>query len=208
MSLLSHRMRRAVSGVGVGGGVFATWGDIGDDITLSNGDLTTTHASLAEWDGFRANIAITRKTYWEITCDILVTQFLHTGIGEVGAPLSNPNFFIDVGENGFSYYGPSGTTYHELVSKSFGATYDTGHVIGHAFDPGDGTDGKLWWSKNGVWQNVTLQTDPGNGLNPQYSSVTGPQYPIAMLRLAGQVTADFGQGGFAHTPPTGFEGLY
>ena len=77
------------------------------------------------------------------------------------------------GFDGYSYvYINNGNKSHNGSSESYGDSYIANDIIGVAFDL---DDGKLWWSKNGVWQ---ASGDPGAGTSPAYTGLVDTFSPI------------------------------
>ena len=91
-------------------------------------------------------------------------------------------------------------------------TYANGDVLGFALDL---DNDRLFISKNGTFfSNGTGTQDPVTGANPLYSGgvLTSRKNLDGFVIAAGVysdkvVTADFGQQGFAYTPPTGFKSI-
>ena len=99
-----------------------------------------------------------------------------------------------------------GSSQHELTGLS---TFVNGDVMGLALDL---DNDKLFVSKNGTWfSNGTGTQDPANGTNPLYSggyltSRKSDGFYFGVDGYSAQVvTADFGQQGYAYTPPSGFK---
>ncbi len=74
----------------------------------------------------------------------------------------------------------------------------------------DADTGELWFGVNGLWYNDGGGTngDPANGLNATYT-ITGEKrmYFAGDTWTGTEMTANFGQTGFAYTPPAGFNAL-
>ena len=91
-------------------------------------------------------------------------------------------------------------------------TYANGDVLGIALDL---DNDRFFISKNGTFfSNGTGTQDPVTGANPLYSGgvLTSRKTTHGFVIAAGVysdkvVTADFGQHGFAYTPPTGFKAI-
>ena len=99
------------------------------------------------------------------------------------------------------YYGNNGQKYEGVGTASnaaYGATFTTNDVIGCAVDFGTG---KIWFSKNGVWQG---SGDPAAGTGEAYALVSGTMFPIVGMNNANSVTARFTAEAFTYSPPTGF----
>jgi hypothetical protein len=101
----------------------------------------------------------------------------------------------------YGYYQQTGEAYTNGNPVTYGTTYTTGDVIGVALDS---TAGKIYFSKNGTWQNTG---DPVAGTNPALTGITGLQFPAAALySLTGPhaVTGRFKLAGFSTAPPSGY----
>lgn len=179
---------------------YATWNpdDKSAYYNLSNGNLTATSAS-SSWKSARGTIGKSSgKWYWEITINVGNAQMI--GVGNVGA---NINGYCGVDAYGWSYHY-YGRKYHSGSYSAYGDSFTAGAVIGVALDM---DNGKLWWSKNGVWQG---SGDPETGANPAYSGLSGAIYPMVSSNVNGnQVTANFGASSFSYSAPSGFNsGLF
>ncbi|WP_319406185.1 SPRY domain-containing protein [uncultured Desulfosarcina sp.] len=135
------------------------------------------------------------KWYWEIE---IVAGGIADSVGVI-----NEQWPVQTQQIGYDAYGwgylSTGQSDHANVKSSFGDSWTTGDIIGIALDA---TNGRAWFSKNGVWQG---SGDPANDLNPAFTGITG------LLSLAGQSyysTAEqagkFSEASLTYTPPTGF----
>lgn len=180
-----------------------TWNpsDKGANITLSGGNLTAAFGSaIFNNETVRATLGrSTGKYYFEVN---------HGGnpdyrmSGVCSANVSVSTGFVASSE-GFAYFGSDGKFYTNNAGSTYGSTYNTS-VIGIAVD----LDAhKLWFAKDGTWQN---SGDPAAGTNPATSSLTsGLMFPASMgnnLVQAPSVTGSFGDPASAlvYTPPTGY----
>ena len=93
----------------------------------------------------------------------------------------------------YTYQGYDGTIWHGSYS-SYGNSFDQ-DIIGVAFD---WDNKKIYFSKNGTWQN---SSNPANGTNPAFSSMTDGDYYFYLMNGAGASNRDqiwevnFGQNG-------------
>ena len=109
-------------------------------------------------------------------------------------------------------YGAGGAVYVSNTSQITGlTTYTNNDVLGIALDL---DNDKFFVSKNGTFfSNGTGTQDPAAGTNPLYSggvitSRKSEGFEIAVQAYSDKViTADFGQQGFAYTPPAGFKAI-
>lgn len=177
-----------------------TWNpsDKNANISLSNGDLTYTAANTS-WKSLRATeYKSSGKWYWEVTIDAQADVYHQFGVGTSNVSL---NSYIGAHAEGYSY-DVSGYKWHNGSNTGYGATLTVGDVIGTALDL---DNGKIWWSKNGVWQ---ASGDPAAGTNEAYSGLSGSFYPMGSpYTNTNAATADFGDSGFVYSAPAGFLGI-
>ena len=175
-----------------------TWNsaDKGPNIVLSNGDLTASLSTNGH-NGVRATVyKSSGKWYWEGYPDYLSTQFV--GIGTSAASLTH-NLGYDV--HGYSYCR-SGNKYHSNSHTSYGDSFGTGDVIGVALDL---DNGKIWFSKNEVWQ---AGGDPVAGTNPAYENISGEFFPtLSLYNSSDTHTGRFIAENQTYSSPTGFVSL-
>lgn len=190
--------------------VYTTWNsaDKHADITLSNGDLTAAVLSnIGVQRNVRSKLGIgSGKFYWESTCDIISggNASLMLGVADSGVSLT-----VDPGSDpdGYVYFSSNGTKRNNSSYVAYGDAYITNDVISVALDM---DAGKLWWARNGVWQD---SGNPGAGTGEAYSGITGTFYAIASLYSWSDqyatVTTNFGASAFSYSVPSGFSsGLY
>jgi hypothetical protein len=135
------------------------------------------------------------KFYWEVTATNAFQAV-------IGVAIQSSNIYMEAVGDGNYYY--AGNT---KINGSAGPTlssYTNGDVIGVAFDS---TTGKIYFSKNNVWQNSGVPS-AGTG----YVGILTSGNPW-FAGSASQGTStynhkyNFGQQGFLYTPPTGFVAL-
>lgn len=160
-------------------------------ITISSGGLvsTTTTANCGVRSGFGIDVG---RWYAEMTCT-------------VGQPVAglypstyNPGAYPGA-TKGWAYV-PSGNKLNDGSSTAYGSSYSAGAVIGIAVDM---DAGKVWFRKDGVWQN---SGDPAAGTGEAFSNVTSSV--LFGTGNSGQVstaTWNFGQRAFTYAPPSGFK---
>ena len=145
------------------------------------------------------------------------------GLEQVGSEKYSSH--IQSGDNHYLYYGHNGNTRgNGTSSTSYGSSYSTGTIIGCALDM---DNGKIYWSKDGTFQN---SGNPATGTNPAFTGLdTSAGYYMAFSDYNsgtdGQVTINAGQdssfagakstgssnasdangfGDFYYTPPSGY----
>lgn len=166
-------------------------------ITLSNGNLKATVTTSSGSSYAKSTIALPKSGlyYWETTITKAADASIH-GVNEWGVGI---NFAVGTYlEDGY---------YRKLDGSyiAFGSSFTTGDIIGVAFDC---NNGKLFFAKNGVWQN---SGDPIAGTGYAESVIAVGCFPTISQNTSSGLTAifdiNFGQRPFAYTPPTGFKSL-
>jgi hypothetical protein len=160
----------------------------------SDGNLNWNQSSAA-WYAIRGAIGVTSgKWYWETKLDSGIYGAI--GIGNSRADLDG----YSAESNVWSYVN-NGRLEANGTGSVWGNTYTTGDVIGVALDA---DTGKLWFSKNGTWQE---SGDPSTGTSPAVSGLAADSYFPYFVHYQTTITVNFGQRAFAYTPPTGFNAL-
>ena len=166
--------------------------------TLSNGNLTAT-SSGASWNNFHSTIApSTGKWYWEVKV-VNVGSNTHP-IGIVGTEASDinstsPGDSFDNDTTGISYV-QTGDKDVAGSRTSYGNSYTTGDIIGVAMDL---TNSKLYFSKNGTFQNSGVPTSGSTGTGA-ISIVSGHSYLASFAHYNTMVdSVNFGNGFFGTT---------
>jgi hypothetical protein len=166
--------------------------------TLTDGNLkASVVSSVGTSASFGTMVLGASKYYWEIT------------ITQAGPAVGHPTGEWGVAINGTTaVYLNDG--YYRIASGAaynvYGNSFTTNDIIGIAFD---GVNGKLYFSKNGTWQN---SGDPVAGTGYAESGLaTNTYFPSVSQNTSSGTTAifsaNFGQRPFSYTPPTGFKAL-
>jgi len=123
--------------------------------TYANGNLKSTNAS-NKFGGVATIGVSTGKWYAEFKYGSASANY--GGVGIFGDPQTASNANQGVGKQSNSYsYRSNGEKMIENSNSSFGNSYDSGNIIGVALDL---DNNKLYFSKDGVWQN---SGDPTSG---------------------------------------------
>ena len=170
--------------------------------SCANGNLQGTTVTGDEC-GIYGTIGMTSgKFYWESTPSSISSGGCMIGIAPATTQGSAGSPGLTV-TTGYGYY-TTGSKYGGSGGIAYGNTFTTSDVIGCALDL---DNGKIWWSKNGVFQ---ASGDPAAGTNAAFTSVSGTFVPGIGNGGAGSfstVNVNFGQQPFAYTPPSGFVAL-
>jgi len=183
----------------------------GNLIVLNGGLALYNTASAAGTLGWRGTFGVSSgKWYWEITQTATQNSRAICTIG-----IDTPNTAFSAGGGAGSgaiatswvYLQSSGNKNNNSSSSAYGASWSTGDVIGVAYDA---DNGKLYFRKNGTWQN---SGDPAAGTGYAFNGISGIVAPSGSLYhddfdgSAAQQDFNFGQRPFTYTPPTGFKSL-
>jgi hypothetical protein len=192
---------------GVGGSVRGNYCtlnplDKASDLTVTNGNLNVTSTNAPVDNQVRGTLGVTSgKWYWEV---LVNTTSNATMIGITDASnTANTGVFPGSSTITYGYYGNNGNKYNS-TNAAYGNTYGAADIVGVALDL---DNGKIWFSKNGTFQD---SGDPAAGTNAAYSSISGTKQP-AVGDVGGAASIDvafnFGQRAFAYTAPSGFKAL-
>ena len=168
---------------------------LGGNASLSNGNLQIDGSSSEQ---FRpATIPVSSgKWYFEIV-QSAGTDF---GPGVWAYPLASPSSQFYQNEN--YRYNSNGGMYNESSLQASYSSFAVGDVIGTALDM---DNGKVYFSKNGTWQN---SGDPAAGTNPAATGLTGQWvFGASTNGNSTTLTANWGQKSFSYSAPSGFKAL-
>ena len=157
--------------------VFATWNPLlPDGQTLSNGNNTFTNGSDANWRVAGTTLGASSGKYY---CEIKITEL--GGGSQIGVMNLNElpsNLATDIGSAAWSWsYYSTGNKRHSNISTSYGDTYTTGDIMGIAMDL---DNNKLYFSKNGTWQNSGDPTSGATGTGSAFDLDAGGVYAFAV----------------------------
>ena len=193
-------------------------------LAYANGNLSVTH-NASSWKTAYGTIAMsgTGKYYFESKVSALGS---YQGIGIVDAEqISASASKFGAVSRGYGYKNDGSKT-NNNSDASYGATYTTGDIIGCALDL---TNGAIYFSKNGAWQNsaTTGEIAAGTTTNAAYTSISSSYVYLPAVQIYGSGTNQFNVGNgffgttavssvqnpssgdtsakFEYTPPTGFQ---
>jgi len=187
---------------GVGGtvrGNYATMNPlrIGPDLTLSNGNLDITTGATSSKIVSSTIGMTTGKWYWEAT--LTASGEILIGVEDGTAVLAQ---YAGSNANTWAYDSANGQIYNSGSGSVYGASLTTGDVLGIAVDA---DAKKIWFAKNGTWQN---SGSPTGGTNAAFTTLPALTFPVFSPYNAGSgCSANFGQRPFAYTAPSGFKAL-
>jgi hypothetical protein len=177
-----------------------TWDTVNTQASLLLDDfsLTITSNNSGFHQASRANEGKeTGKWYFEVSIDDIGSSLgCMIGLSIDGYGLSH---YIGDDAYSYGYVAQTGKIMVNSSSDDYGDTYTKGDVVGVAFNA---DTGKLWFSKNGIWQN----SGNPSGVNPATSITTsGKLYAAVSLYYSGTVlTGRFASDDFDYTIPDGY----
>lgn len=153
------------------------------------------------------------KLYWEVTPDTTSNDGYSGWVGGIadivspaGTGVNNSNI-LGGDANSWLYGGSTSNNSHYILNNNVTTTYGpsttvAGDVVMFALDL---DNGKWFIGRNGTWFN---SSDPVAGTNPAVSGLAGRTMTPGICAYYGAKTSiNFGAGGFAYTPPSGFKAL-
>ena len=166
----------------------------------TNGNTTLTSNSGNAWGTLLSTIgASSGKYYCEAKLSAL-GSYARPGICDMSVDQQNSNSGWYLGETSssaqYSYNSGSGEIYYNNSQSSYGNTFTTGDIIGIAMDL---DNSKLYFSKNGTWQNSGVPTSGSTGTGA-VSITAGKNYGFGFSGYDATVwNVNFGNGLFGTT---------
>ena len=195
-----------------------------DDLTFAQGNLKITNTGNAWRSSYGTFGSANGKFYFEVKCQAS-SDYERFGIVDADAmnKQSADGRYDDVGYNSRGYgYGSDGQKTNNGGSPSWGNAWGAGDILGCAFDL---TNGKLYFSKNGTFQESGDPTSGSTGTGSAYDIDTGYVYIPALAHYGSGSSMEFnfggcpsfsissgnadanGYGNFEYAPPTGYYAL-
>ena len=180
--------------------VFATLnvlqGAIASGYTIENGNLSTNGTGSNTWRSLPATLASSSgKFYWEIKVAGFSTG-MHFGVQDIDQAIQTNNYAYQYSR---AYmYKDDGNKANNNSSTSYGNSFTTNDIIGVALDM---DNLKLYFSKNGVFQNSGVPTSGSTGTGAAYTLASGYAYTpmISSYASADKYQCNFGNGYFGTT---------
>jgi len=170
--------------------VFATGNALIPSTTLTQGNLTITASGGVSRTAF-STIAVSQgKWYFEMKPSASAGMIGITDISQ--AVYSNHVGSVSRGY-GYNY---NGEKYNNGSSSSFGATFGSGDIVSCAVDL---DNNKIYFGKNGTWQNSGDPTSGATGTGSAFDLTDGYEYSLAFHAYGSTTNANFGNGYFGTT---------
>ena len=184
--------------------VFATLNPLalsGQTSSFSNGNTKAQTATAQASNQVSTLAASSGKYYWEIKCDAISSDedpFIF-GIMEVQ---SYPTSRFSVLSTGYGYKGFTGDKINTNVSSSYGDAYAVGDIISVAVDL---DNNKIYFAKNGTWQNSGVPTSGATGTGAAFTINDGTYFAAQCCEGSTRnvtYSTNFGNGYFGTTEVT------
>jgi hypothetical protein len=173
---------------------------------LTNGNLDISIA--ANVAGAMGTMAVqSGKWYWEFTAGTASQNAYYVSVCDTAVwfPVGNSQSNMYSSAGVYSYYGNDGNKINGGSASAYGSSFTSGDVIGIALDL---DNGKVWFAKNGTWQN---SGSPTGGTNAAFTTLAGktmaPWIGNGASSTSSAGVINFGQRSFAYTAPSGFKAL-
>jgi len=195
-------------------------------ITFAEGNLSVATSTSGNYGGFRATMGLplTGKWYWECktpTVGYVTGLGIADGSGAIDSIGNAPSKYTVISLGGWIATYNSGTPQYGVnVSPTSGTNWtqatnsSAGSVLMMAVDMDNGS---MWWGLDGTWfaNSSGTTANPATNAGPQRTGLDDGTtwFPYAVEGSGSasydtsQLLFDFGQSGFAHTPPSGFKSL-
>tara|TARA_R100001440_G_scaffold1545_1_gene4945 strand:+ start:255 stop:1577 length:1323 start_codon:yes stop_codon:yes gene_type:complete len=178
--------------------VFATFNRLynsGGTVSYSAGNTRFAEADNQWKTTFSTLGASAGKYYAEFKCN---GNYMMVGVADYNVTksgIADRNFSSTtyISEQGYGIYNGNGDLYYRGSSTSYAATYGSGDIIGVALDC---DNNKVFFAKNGVWQNSADPTSAGTGFS---MTATDATYVFAIAVQQDECHANFGNGYFNTT---------
>jgi hypothetical protein len=175
--------------------VFATFNPLyssGGTVTYSNGNNTFTEPDSQWKTTFSTLGASSGKYYAEFKSNGNYTQIGVADYNVTKYGTADYNFASStvISTQGYGYYNGNGDLYYRGSSTSYGDTYGNGDIIQVGLDC---DNNRVFFGKNGVWQNSADPTNSGTGFA---MTATNATYVFALAVTSNPCDANFGNGFF------------
>ena len=142
------------------------------NFTFSEGNLSVVSGANGYFSPILSTIGIpatSGKWYCEVKFDVASTT-VYSFIGITGSPIAQTNLNIGGRTYGYAYIY-NGQKYNNNSGSSYGNGYVEGDIIGIAVDA---TNSKIYFSKNGTWQNSGNPESGSTGTGAAFTISTTP----------------------------------
>ena len=183
--------------------VFATMNPLNtqaDGYTITNGNNSITGNASNAWRSLYGTLgASTGKFYWEQKINNNTDSSHIIGISDIDKMKNiNDNDFENASTSAYGYRPDGAKISKNTLSAGYGNTYTTNDIIGVAVDL---DNSKIYFSKNGTWQNSGDPTSGATGTGAAYTIDANTTYTATTSTNQGNnyYSYNFGNGVFGAT---------
>jgi len=181
--------------------VFATWNALIPDVaTLSNGNTTSSNTSSSNWNRASCTLADTKGKYY---AEFKMTTQEASQVGIIDVDQAYGTTAQPRNSSRAYMYKENGQKGNNSSDSNYGDTYTDGDIIGVAVDL---DNNKIYFSKNGVFQNSGVPTSGSTGTGSAFNLTDGYFYTFINGNYDssgnGRIDANFGNGYFGTTAIT------
>jgi len=169
----------------------------GQGVVLANGNTRSSYNPDSSRSSFGTIAVGTGKYYFEAKLESVGTAPV-IGVVDLAWPDINGASGYGYHDNALNFgYNSSGQKTSGGTNTAHGDSYTAGDIIGVAIDK---TNNKLYFAKNGVWQNSSDPTSGSTGTGAAYNLASDTLYTSACrMRNGGDWSFNFGNGFFGAT---------
>jgi hypothetical protein len=195
--------------------------------TFSNGNLASTSSTAVGGSfGGSSNFSVsTGKWYIEAKAGAIVSSnVMNIGVTYDAAETARTNNDAKTSYE-YTYNGSNGYKSNNNTDTAYGSSYTTGDIIGIALDL---DNNKLYFAKNGVWQNSGVPTSGATGTGAAFTVTSNQDYSFYQqdetgasantssfefnfgqppYSVSGGYSDGNGYGNFTYQPPSGYLAL-
>jgi len=177
--------------------VFCNWNPlIKDAATLSNGNTTSNNTSSSNWNRASGTLADTKGKYYA-EFKITTMEAAQVGIIDVEQAYGTT---AQVRDSSRAYmYKDNGQKGNNGSDSNYGNSFTDGDIIGIAVDL---DNNKIYFSKNGTWQNSGVPTSGSTGTGSAFNLTDGfwfPAFSGGVSSSGNNFQINFGNGYFGTT---------
>tara|TARA_B100001250_G_scaffold275811_1_gene238282 strand:+ start:364 stop:1713 length:1350 start_codon:yes stop_codon:yes gene_type:complete len=168
--------------------------------SLRTGNTVHDHNGTTFWIALLSTLGMDKGKYY---AEAKIEDNSNTTCGVAGdvtsmATRNTPNSgYIGKHSDEWGIWANGNITHNNTTTSSYTSAFSNGDIVMIAIDMGTGSDGKVYFGRNGTWGG---SSNPSDGTSPAYSGITFPSTMFFASGLeGGEIAWNFGNGYFATT---------
>ena len=159
--------------------------------TFAEGNLAVTYGGAGKYSGVPATIGLTAgKWYWEVDLTVMPYQSILFGIASRQVDSAAGSSILATPATEWAYYGDDGKMRNNNAYTTYGDSFTTADILSCALDL---DNLKLYFAKNGTWQNSGVPTSGATGtgalsITAVASTPLGAYFPAGAFYSSGAAT--------------------